>query len=653
MHEKPFEKTPEPSDLDAEELFGKESLADVYIRVMADLRSVSSIFSERIEDSDLASAFARGLQWDAQEIADHIQQKRIPYVFDQISSKVSALQGAHAVLRTEAKALPVEMGDEDKAAIFNRFIKWNEQVNKIDQIEDQVFYDTTVEGAGATVVRWELSDFLYGRPVVERIPIRQLRWDARSVDVELKDARWMARVMFMTRQEAIEEMPEYADIIAAEGVHSYDESGISDEEILTINQREVNEGEQVWENTRSYVRVVEHYERWTKTAYVVSDGVKNTVEEFDNKHNAETYAQGLVDAYAESPDINLLDDNGDELIVIVPIKKDVIIQSIVIGGHCVSSEATDLPAFPFQVCFCYHHNGTYWSYVDLMVSPQRFLNRQISNMDEQMGRGTKQFATVRENMLRKGVTIDDFNRERSKPAGSLSVNDHGAINFHANTPVQAEIVPAISMAISHMTDIVGGKNVLGLQENAAESGAAVRARQEAAGLSRVQIFTHINNWRRQVTEMSLWFMKNYLPPGQQLRILGSDKKAEYIEVDQEALDTLANTRTDIVITEALDTDSVRERQYVQLKELFQTLGASVPPDIALSMMLEMSTLPEDVKAQIRSQMKSLQDFYAAQQQQKELNDLWQSAEKSVIRADMKQRLENQAAVNDVGGTTTP
>jgi hypothetical protein len=148
-------------------------------------------------------------------------------------------------------------------------------------------------------------------------------------------------------------------------------------------------------------------------------------------------------------------------------------------------------------------------------------------------------------------------------------------------------------------------------------------------------------------------MKNYLPPGQQLRILGSDKKAEYIEVDQEALDTLANTRTDIVITEALDTDSVRERQYVQLKELFQTLGASVPPDIALSMMLEMSTLPEDVKAQIRSQMKSLQDFYAAQQQQKELNDLWQSAEKSVIRADMKQRLENQAAVNDVGGTTTP
>jgi hypothetical protein len=209
------------------------------------------------------------------------------------------------------------------------------------------------------------------------------------------------------------------------------------------------------------------------------------------------------------------------------------------------------------------------------------------------------------------------------------------------------------MAINHMTDIVGGRNALGLQENAAESGAAVRARQEAAGMARMPVFAHVNSWRRKVTEMCLWYMRKYLAPDQQMRILGADGNPEWLLVSSETLDSLANARMDVVITEAVDTVTAKERQFVQLKELFQTIGPALPPDVIIKTMLEYSSIEAKTKDEILGMMPAIQEYYKQQSEEAKMAKLQQSAEDSVLRAEMKKQIETQRAVSAMQPTANP
>lgn len=349
----------------------------------------------------------------------------------------------------------------------------------------------------------------------------------------------------------------------------------------------------------------------------------------------------------------MIDGEGNDLVSIVTLSKDIVIQTLIFGDEAVSREVTDLPDFPYQVSFCYHDDGEYWSFVDQLIDPQMFQNRMISELDNQIGRGNKNIMTVIEAKLKRGFSIENLNREASKVSPKIPVLAHDAINVVPNQPAQSDLVPAISMAISHMTDIVGGRNALGLQENAAESGAAVRARQEAAGMARMPVFAHINSWRRKVTEMALWYMRRYLAPEQQMRILGEDGKPEWILLEQPILDSLASARMDIVISEAVDTVTAKERQFVQVKELFQTIGPALPPDVIITTLLEYSSLEQTTKDRILALIPSIQQYQQQQAEQQKMQKMQQSVQDSVMKKQMKEQLEMQNAVTATQGSANP
>lgn len=620
--------------------YSKEELQEAHSRIQEDLESSRHLFDRKHEDARRNSRFVRGDQWDAEEKEAHRVQNRIPYVFDQISPKVNSLLGAQQQIRVESKAIPVEPNDKPAVDIQNRLLKWADQINDIRTVQDQVFYDMVVKGAAATCVRWSLSDFLDGYPIVERVPIYQMYWDPNSVDSSLKDAKWMARVIPMSKQDALEEFPEFADYIESSDGLSVNE--ISTYDAMTDRQRAYGAASDVSDNRRNILLVVEHYEKAREYTYVVSDGIRNETTDFDEEADAKAYLSGLMEEYVRL-DENLLDDSGEDRVQIACLHKDVIIQTITIGAHAVRREVVDIPDFPYQVAFCYFDDGEYWSFVDLLIHPQKFLNRQVSELDNQIGRSNKHLTTIIPTLLVKGWDVTKVNNERSKTGATIPVMNHDAIKAHPNLPATPELQNTISFAISHMLDVVGGRNAMGLQENAAESGAAVRARQEAAGLTKLPIFSHLNTWRKKVSEMMMWYMKNLLSPGQQLRIIGSDDDVEWVTIDIESLDTVRNARTDIVVTEAVESDTLRERQFTQLRELFQTLGPALPPEVMLNMMLEYSSLPEGPKSKILDQL----EFYKSYQQQvaqaQEQQKLEQSVERSLEREQLKEQKQVEAA----------
>lgn len=640
----PFRVSEIPSSVITKDILAEENLSDVYTRIWEDIETARPLFEQAWDEARRNSSFVQGRQWDDDEREAHYRQNRIPYVFDQVSPKVNAVLGVHASRRVEAQAIPTEPGDEPMAFVANRLIKWCEQINRMDEVESEVFYDMIVKKAGCTVTRWALSDGLSGRPVVERVPIYQMMWDANSVDVSLSDAKWMARVIPISRQDAIERWPEFEQAVRDAAGFGNEET-VSRFEVMTPRQQYMaNAGRALKESDlRGDIIAIEHFEKVRQYIYIVVDQIANELTEYDEQSQAQSHLDGLIQQYSEG-DVNLLDPAGNDMVTIVTLSKDIVIQSLIFGDQCVSREITDLPDFPYQVSFCYHDDGEYWSFVDQLIDPQMFQNRMISELDNQIGRGNKNIMTVVEQKLKRGFTLEDLNREASRVSPKIPVLAHDAINVVPNQPAQSDLVPAISMAINHMTDIVGGRNALGLQENAAESGAAVRARQEAAGMARMPVFAHINSWRRKVTEMCLWYMRRYLAPDQQMRIMGEDGRPEWVMMEQPVLDSLANTRMDIVIGEAVDTVTAKERQFVQVKELFQTIGNMLPPDIIVTTMLEYSSLEQVTKDKILKMLPSIQQYQAQQAEQAKMAKMQQSVQDSVMKKQMKEQLELQQAV---------
>jgi ABC-type lipoprotein release transport system permease subunit len=125
--------------------------------------------------------------------------------------------------------------------------------------------------------------------------------------------------------------------------------------------------------------------------------------------------------------------------------------------------------------------------------------------------------------------------------------------------------------------------------------------------------------------------------------MGEEGKPEWILVTQEVLDSLVSARMDVLVTEAVDTLTARERQFVQVKELFQTIGPMLPPDVIITTMLEYSSIEQETKSKILGMLPAIQQYQQQQAQQANMAKMEQSVQNSVLRKQMKDQLEQQQA----------
>lgn len=628
----------------AREMYGNRTYTEVFQQVMYDLERVYPYFADLNARHQRNANFYANWQWNNQELYAHARQFRIPYVWNYIGSQINNILGTQLQTKLDVRGIPIEPGDEGLSTMVNKLLKWSEQINDIDRLESQVFKSGLLGGMGVTQVRWDFSEFIGGYPVYERIPSYQYGWDLNSAEIDRSDARFEFRIMPLTRMEAMELMPEFAEAIdAAEREYShayyiirnaYTPLQNSYADTLGFNTR-----------ARDLIYAIFHYEKIRQYRYVICDLIGGTSPiEFDDKKEAQRYLDGITQAYVEGGK-PMMDEYGLDNVFMAELKRDCYIQSIVIGNECVSCELTELPASPFQRFYANHYEGDVWSYADGLVSPQRFINRMVSEWDLQIGRANKQFATVIPNKL-DGWDFNDFVSARSQTGATAPVKSHDAVQFHDNQPAHPDIIKTLTMGKGFLMEMAGGANALGLQENAAESSKAVKARQAAAGLTKMPMYDNLTRWRMQVAEMGLWYMKNYLDDNQIIRILGDDAQAEFVQLDRNMLNTIKESRTDIQIQSTIDSDIARQETLEQLKEFFQAMQGNIPGQVVLPIMLELSDgIPKDVKTKLLSQIESYQQWQQQQQEQAMQAELMQRAQNQVTteyqRDAMRMQLQNQ------------
>lgn len=617
-----------------------KELQIIYDRVVNNIKNVFDFFTKKHKRRNLCYDFYKGKQWTDEEIELHYEQNRLPVVFNEVQQKVDHLVGTETQTRMDIRVLARERGDEAAAELLTYIVKWVDQVNNMDYIQTEVFRDMAVGGASCVVVRWASEDIEYGFPAIEKVPINEMFWDYSAINPDLSDARWMARVSPRTRYEAAEIFPEFRNIIYS--TPSAAQSTINwllpEHRLKFINS---NKGGYYSEN--DIIQIIEYYERKKIYTYLVCDEIAGKNNLFLTEKEANEFYDGLINEYLNQAE-ELNNPDGSERVSIVTLSKNIITQTIVIGETVVSHNDLDISNFPYVIAFSYYHEGDYWSFVDQLIDPQILINRFFSQWDYQLGLSPKNFITVVSSLLKKGFTEEDLTREISKTMSVIPVINHNAVEIREGPRITPELFQGINFAIMRMNDYAGGRNLLGLQENAAESGRAVIARAEQGGISRLPLFDALKRWRKSVTERIIYMIKNYMPPNQILRITGIDDEVQYVNLNDQIMDTLRELKYDIEIDEAEKAATMKERNFIQLKELFSIV--QMPPEILFPLMIEYSALPKSKKREILEQMEFYQQYTMMKAQQEREQKLTKEVEDSLIRKRIKDEMTLAEKIQD-------
>jgi hypothetical protein len=236
--------------------------------------------------------------------------------------------------------------------------------------------------------------------------------------------------------------------------------------------------------------------------------------------------------------------------------------------NAILSETGEHPLgdFPYKPFFCYFHDGEFWSVVDRLKDPQMFLNRMYIQIDHWIG-------TMAKGALWLDPRTDKAEQKKieeawGKTGGTIKSKYEPKVLVSPGPAPQ--LFSAIDRAEVTMEDSMGGANQLGYKQTASESGRAVLARLQQAGLDH---FVPLDNMRRTKSELGrniAWYLSNEITTPRVLRIIGDklsmqtlsqgieqfftkDEKRPnvgYLQINTSPENSLEGLEVDIVVDEA-------------------------------------------------------------------------------------------------------
>lgn len=606
--------------------------------VRLDIESAYTVLEDAHARGLRNANFWAGAQWTEDEINTHTRQRRKAFVLNEIKPKVDHLLGTQRQTRLDIQLAPREESDTAAADKLTKLVKWAEQMNDIKILESDIFQDVIIKGIGFAKMYWSLRDIVDGFPALDKLPFDGVVWDMNSMRKDWSDCDWVADVRVMSRSSAKAALPDYTEAIDNAQSATY----ISRQYNAFATRRELRIEASGYANRsrdKDLIHVVEHYERSSDWEYVVY-GIMGEKEKFDTKQQAEDYAAGLEAAYLEQGKLTIDVEDGSDLVQICMVEVSRITQSILVGDTCILREKTCLPDFPIIPCWAYFDDGDFHAFVDLLIDPQIFANRMLSTWDHMLGSAMKNMTTVVKSMLDKRFGgLERVRQEISSVSPVIDVLDHKAIQVHQRPPISPELFQGLGMVQQRMQEYAGGANALGLQENAAESGRAVRARQAAAGVARLPLFDNLQDWRKRVTEQFVWNIKKFMVNRQSVQITGTDGAIEYVKLDDGVMDTLREIEVNVIVDEAPSTEDLRERTFEQIVRLSEV--AQIPPGVKTDLLIaNMPGLPAAEKKKLMERIDLHAQLQQAQAELEKMKKEQEQVESTVRKSQMREKMLN-------------
>lgn len=211
-----------------------------------EFESYASAKVNEIDEQRLSWRYYHSLQYTDKQLKALAARNQPPIVFDRISRKIDGLVGTIRRLRSDPKAFPRTMKQDQGADIATQVIRTICDQSNFEDVETECYRDAAVHGIGVSELTSIEGD--HGDPdfKAEHIDPRTFFYDPRSMRGDFADARFMGSYKLVGLDEIEEIMPGSAEKVRGAGDGSF-ETAFDDDRGLN------------WVDEKDRVRLVDHW----------------------------------------------------------------------------------------------------------------------------------------------------------------------------------------------------------------------------------------------------------------------------------------------------------------------------------------------------------------------------------------------------------
>lgn len=435
----------------------------------------------------------RGKHWTTTEEAEHKEQKRIPYSIGIVEAKFATIESQQMQTPFEIVAIPRTIDDEVNAEIKNAIFKYVGDLNELNYLQSEWYRDGIVKKYGVIKRYIDTSDDPEGEIKLRKMLFNYIVWDTNCKVYDVaRNVGWVQEYGYYQRDQLIDMFPQ-----KAKEIESLPDKG---------NYKGEEENDLIeyvhWYRTdhkQDLIKVVWHYQRKYKKYYKVylNNGKfedrdeKPEVTEADEEQQALDLAAGMIYPVDYLP-------RTREYIEVTCFSK--------VGEILLDEYEIDSKIMPFHWYFANFDDGEFWSLMDMVKDPQRFLDRLTSQIDASIGKLIKNSYQLEWDLLHEEDKKRWVTLEKKLLSGGAVLRTRGGANggkiIHPidSGSIPSELFTTWQFMVTVLEEALGGRNAQGLKEKGQsnESGVAIQSRAE---LGFLMAYIYISNLGRSLKSL--------------------------------------------------------------------------------------------------------------------------------------------------------
>lgn len=595
--------------------------------------AVASPFMKIWEEGEKNEQRWMGNNWTESKRAKIKRQRRQAYSLPILASKLRYISATQKQLRTSFLVEPTsDPNDEIKGELATIQMKAVEARSNARYTDSDVFEAGLAIKYGVKKI-WLDPSSPIPRVITPVVDWKNFVWDLNAREYEIRnDALWEAEIDRQTRQ--------YLELVYGKKAVSGIAGGQS---IGSFKGRDkidyyVRAKDATRDNPYDLISLFKHCQKTFRTYYYVifpdSAGLHPTLKNVVvGRYKTYEDAQGVLRQLQLPYIINGLPEEGyvDEL------ERPAIDYYEFTYNKILYFEETEWESFPYDVYFSIKFEDKFVSYQDFLNDPQLIIDRMWAQIDYSMGKDMKNVYEGNREALDPSESPESAQAKASTTGGIIWTRSKEQV-FRAiqSQGANPQWINAIESMIRYLEDMSGGRTFQGMAESSGQSGKAIRSLQQAGQVMSSAFLDAFNRFKKSLGENVLWWIKQYESEEDTIKVLGGQLTPEmiellkqedlytpsnkrdgsgYVTINKGGISYLADAEVELTIKEEGMTETMREKRYLQLKEVAVDDPMMAQSPTFRKLRLETMDLSWSDKQQIIQETKEREAQMQQQQQQ--------------------------------------
>ncbi len=584
------------------------------------------------KDARECYAFYSSKQWSDEDAALLEQAGRPAVVFNRVARTVNAIAGLEVQNRQEVRYLPRTLDDSAKNEVLTLAAKWVRDNCDAEDEESEAFQDTLICGMGWTDTSLEYERNPDGMILIERDDALSYFWDSKAKKRNLDDRKWCAKVIPMSPKD-IKARWSWEGSATSEELLDEEEQPHDATPPFYQDKDKANTGKKLVEVLCFQWYDIEKYYRCQ-----MPDG--SEVELSISKYTT------LKDSL-ESMGVKCVKQSRRKYKKCYKIGKDIL-------------ETTDSES---QTGFTYNcitglrdrNNNTWFGIVSLMLDPQRWANKWLSQIMHILNSNSKGGLLAETGAFANARKAE---KEWAQPDAITWLNEGGLnkVKQKEITQMPVGIQALLQYALESINDVPGvNTELLGLADRQ-QAGVLENSRKQAGVTMLAIFFDSLRRYRKEQGRVMAKMITEYISDGRLIRIVG--KQGEQVVP---LLKDELTFEYDVIVDDAPTSPNQKEKTFAVLMQMLPQLlqaGIPMPPTLVDYMPLPdaliqdwKKVLQPDPQAEEQKKQKAKQEAMEAMQMEAQMEATKEAAKGKVQleiktqEADVDMRIEQMQADN--------